>query len=48
VGTGEPEVWPARAAAKTRVLRADDQARGRGGVFMPDALERKHPRAGAS
>ena len=25
-----------------------DQAEGRGGVFMPDALDRKYPRAGSS
>jgi integrase len=30
------------------VLWLADQAAGRGGVFMPDALERKYPRAGAS
>lgn len=34
--------------AKARVLWAADQAQGRGGVEMPDALERKYPRAGAS
>ncbi|KQU70252.1 integrase [Rhizobacter sp. Root1238] len=31
-----------------RSLWTRDQAAGRGGVFMPDALERKYPRAGAS
>ena len=31
-----------------RSLWMRDQAAGRGGVFMPDALERKYPRAGAS
>jgi integron integrase len=34
--------------AKARILWAADRAEGRGGVFMPDALERKFPRAGAS
>ena len=34
--------------AKARVLWSADQAQGRGGVEMPDALERKYPRAGAS
>ena len=34
--------------AKARVLWSADQAEGRGGVAMPDALERKYPRAGAS
>jgi len=34
--------------ARSRVMWAQDQAAGRGGVFMPDALERKYPRAGAS
>ena len=33
---------------RARVLWTADQARGRGGVYMPDALERKYPRAGAS
>jgi len=33
---------------RSRVLWLSDQAAGRGGVFMPDALERKYPRAGAS
>ncbi|MDY0747747.1 integron integrase [Paucibacter sp. R3-3] len=31
-----------------RSLWTFDQAEGRGGVFMPDALERKYPRAGAA
>jgi len=31
-----------------RELWLSDQANGQGGVFMPDALERKYPRAGAS
>lgn len=34
--------------ARGRVFWSEDQASGRGGVFMPDALERKYPRAGAS
>jgi integron integrase len=34
--------------ARAHVLWAKDQADGRGGVEMPDALERKYPRAGAS
>ena len=34
--------------AKARVLWAADHADGRGGVFLPDALERKYPRAGCS
>jgi integron integrase len=34
--------------AKARLLWANDRAAGRGGVFMPDALDRKYPRAGAS
>lgn len=34
--------------ARARLLWAADQATGRGGVEMPDALERKFPRAGAS
>ncbi len=34
--------------ARSRVLWAADAAAGRGGVCMPDALERKYPRAGAS
>jgi integron integrase len=33
---------------RARVLWAADQAAGRGGVEMPDAMERKFPRAGAS
>ena len=33
---------------RARVLWTADQARGRGGVYMPDALERKYPRAGSS
>jgi len=32
----------------SRALWARDHAEGRAGVFMPDALERKYPRAGAS
>jgi len=28
---------------RARVLWEDDQANGRGGVFLPDALERKYP-----
>lgn len=32
--------------ARSRVLWAADRADGRGGVFLPDALERKYPRAG--
>lgn len=31
-----------------RLLWQRDQAAGRGGVFMPDALDRKYPRAGSS
>ena len=34
--------------ARARVLWQADQAAGRGGVAMPDALDRKYPRAGAS
>lgn len=34
--------------ARARLLWTADQAAGRGGVAMPDALERKYPRAGAS
>jgi len=34
--------------ARARVLWAADQEAGRGGVAMPDALDRKYPRAGAS
>ena len=34
--------------ARSRILWARDQAESRGGVEMPDALERKYPRAGAS
>lgn len=34
--------------ARARVLWAADAAAGRAGVSMPDALERKYPRAGAS
>lgn len=34
--------------ARTRVFWSTDQQEGRGGVEMPDALERKFPRAGAS
>lgn len=34
--------------ARARVLWAADQAEGRAGVAMPDALERKYPRAGSA
>ena len=34
--------------ARARVLWAADHAAGRAGVSMPDALDRKYPRAGAS
>ena len=34
--------------ARARVLWSADQAEGRSGVELPDALERKYPRAGAS
>lgn len=34
--------------AKARVLWSADRADGRSGVFLPDALERKYPRAGCS
>ena len=34
--------------ASARALWAGDRASGRGGVHMPDALDRKYPRAGAS
>ena len=34
--------------ARSRLLWLADQAAGNGGVEMPDALERKYPRAGAS
>ncbi len=42
-------VQPLRSQlAHARQLWLQDQAQGRGGVAMPDALERKYPRAGAS
>lgn len=42
-------VGPLRAQLqKARAVWLADQIAGRGGVFMPDALERKYPRAGAS
>ena len=34
--------------ARARILWGADHAAGRGGVHMPDALDRKYPRAGAS
>ncbi len=34
--------------ARSRVLWSADQIAGRGGVAMPDALDRKYPRAGSS
>jgi site-specific recombinase XerD len=34
--------------ARARTLWAGDRAAGQGGVHMPDALDRKYPRAGAS
>lgn len=34
--------------ARARLVWSADQAAGRGGVAMPDALDRKYPRAGAS
>lgn len=34
--------------ARARMIWAADQEAGRGGVAMPDALERKYPRAGSS
>jgi len=34
--------------ARARLLWAADRQHGRGGVYLPDALERKYPRAGAS
>ena len=34
--------------ARSRVYWQADQGAGKGGVAMPDALERKYPRAGAS
>jgi integron integrase len=34
--------------ARARLLWAGDRQAGRDGVFMPDALDRKYPRAGAS
>ena len=34
--------------AKAHGLWAADQVQGRGGVEMPNALERKYPRAGAT
>ena len=34
--------------ARARILWAADQDAGRGGVAMPDALDRKYPRAGSS
>lgn len=34
--------------ARSRVIWLADQAAGRGGVYMPDALDRKYPRAGSS
>lgn len=33
---------------RARMLWSADQGAGRGGVYMPDALDRKYPRAGAS
>ncbi|RZU02542.1 integron integrase [Rivibacter subsaxonicus] len=42
-------VEPLRAQlAAARELWLDDRHRGRGGVFMPDALDRKYPRADQS
>lgn len=42
-------IWPLREQlARARVLWNDDRRRGREGVEMPDALERKYPRAGGS
>jgi hypothetical protein len=32
----------------SRAIWLSDQRDERGGVFLPDALERKYPRAGAS
>jgi len=32
--------------ARAKEVWARDRARGAGGVWMPDALERKYPRAG--
>src|SRR6185295_17042103 len=34
--------------AKARVVWAADREAGRGGVYMPNALDRKYPRAGVS
>ncbi|MGS1955945.1 phage integrase N-terminal SAM-like domain-containing protein (plasmid) [Escherichia coli] len=39
---------PARAAVACTAWRLKDQAEGRSGVALPDALERKYPRAGHS
>ena len=33
---------------RARAVWADDRASGHGGVYMPDALDRKYPRAGSS
>jgi len=34
--------------ARSRALWGEDRDSGRSGVYLPDALERKYPRAGAS
>ena len=39
---------PARALSRARAWWLKDQAEGRSGVALPDALERKYPRAGHS
>ena len=42
-------VWALREQlGRARILWADDRQAGRAGVYMPDALDRKYPRAGAS
>ena len=44
--TRELGTQPARAASRARAWWLKDQAEGRSGVTLPDALERKYPRAG--
>ena len=39
---------PARQLSRARAWWLKDQAEGRSGVALPDALERKYPRAGHS
>ncbi len=44
--TRELGTQPARAASRARAWWLKDRAEGRSGVALPDALERKYPRAG--